>query len=163
MTQYTYRLCKGYLTKKESDWVPHQMTWPLQSPDLTPIEMVWDELDTLSHSRVKEKHPTTAQHMCELLQDCWKSIPGEASWENAKSVQSYQQGKRRHFRGNLKSKIYLDLFNTVLVTTWFYMCYFIVLMSSLLFYNVEIVKKKAKTVEWVGVFKLLTGTVYVSA
>jgi hypothetical protein len=35
-----------------------------------------------------------------------------------------------------ESKIYLDLFNTFLVTTWFHMCYFIVLMSSLLFYNV---------------------------
>jgi hypothetical protein len=36
------RLCKGYLTKKESDGVLHQMTWPPQSPDLKPIEMVWD-------------------------------------------------------------------------------------------------------------------------
>ena len=54
-----------YLTKKESD-VLHQMTWPPQSPDLNPIEMVWDELDR----RVKENLPTSAQHMWELLQDC---------------------------------------------------------------------------------------------
>ena len=51
----------------------HKMTWPPQSPDLNPIEMVWDELD----HRVKEKQPTSAQHMWELHQDCWKSIPGE--------------------------------------------------------------------------------------
>nr|AAX30461.1 SJCHGC03782 protein [Schistosoma japonicum] len=51
-----------------------QMTWPTQSPDLNPIEMVWDELDR----RGKEKQPTSAQHMWELLQDCWKNIPGEA-------------------------------------------------------------------------------------
>uniref|UniRef100_A0AAZ3S0K8 Tc1-like transposase DDE domain-containing protein n=1 Tax=Oncorhynchus tshawytscha TaxID=74940 RepID=A0AAZ3S0K8_ONCTS len=71
MTQHTYRLCKGYyLTKKESDGVLHQMTWPPQSSNLNPIEMVWDELD-----QVKEKQPTSAQHMWELLQDCWKSIP----------------------------------------------------------------------------------------
>ena len=50
----------------------HQMTWPPESPNLKPIETVWDELDR----RVKEK-PTSAQHMWELLQDCWKSIPGE--------------------------------------------------------------------------------------
>ena len=31
-------LCKGYLTKKESDGVPDQITWPPQSPDLNPIE-----------------------------------------------------------------------------------------------------------------------------
>uniref|UniRef100_A0AAZ3S9M1 Tc1-like transposase DDE domain-containing protein n=1 Tax=Oncorhynchus tshawytscha TaxID=74940 RepID=A0AAZ3S9M1_ONCTS len=60
---YTFRLCKGYLTKKESDAVLHQMTWPPQSPNLNPIGMVWDELDR----RVKEKQPKSAQHMWELL------------------------------------------------------------------------------------------------
>ena len=55
----------------ESDGVLYQMTWPPQSPN--PIEMVWDELN----HRVKEKQPTSAQHMWEL-QDCWKSIPGES-------------------------------------------------------------------------------------
>jgi transposase len=74
MTQHTSRLCKGYLTKKESDGVLHQMTWPPQSPELNPIEMVWDEFDR----RVKEKQPTSAQHMWELLQGCWESIPGDA-------------------------------------------------------------------------------------
>jgi transposase len=55
---HTSRMGKGYLTK-ESDGVLHQMTWLPQSPDHNPIEMVWDELD----HRVKEKLPTTAQHM----------------------------------------------------------------------------------------------------
>ena len=73
MTQHTFRLCKGYLTKKESDRVLHQMIWPPQSADLNPIEMVWDELDC----RVKEQQLTSAQHMWELLQECWKSIPHE--------------------------------------------------------------------------------------
>ena len=67
-------VCKGYLTKNESDGVLHQTTWPPQSPDLNPIEMVWNELDF----KGKEKQPTIAQHMWELLQDCWKSIPLEA-------------------------------------------------------------------------------------
>jgi hypothetical protein len=38
---------------------------------------------------VKEKQPTSAQHMWELIQDCWKSKPHDAGWENAKSVQSF--------------------------------------------------------------------------
>jgi hypothetical protein len=54
--------------------VLRQMTWPPQSSDLNPNEMVWDELDC----RVKERQPTSAQHMWELLQDCWTIIPGGA-------------------------------------------------------------------------------------
>ena len=94
MTQHTSRLHKGYLTK-ESDGVLHQMTWPPQSPDLNPIEMVWNELER----RVKEKQPTNAQHMWEIIQDGWKSIPGEAGWENAKSVQAVKAtgGYFEHF------------------------------------------------------------------
>ncbi|KAF7664628.1 hypothetical protein LDENG_00171500 [Lucifuga dentata] len=48
------RLCKGYLTKKESDGVLRQLD-----------------------RRVKAKQPTSAQHLWELLQDCWKTIPGD--------------------------------------------------------------------------------------
>ena len=74
MTQHTPRLCKGYLTRKENDEVLHQMTWPPQSPDLNPIEIVCHELDR----RVKKQQAASAQHMWEFLQDCWKNIPGEA-------------------------------------------------------------------------------------
>uniref|UniRef100_A0AAZ3PB46 Tc1-like transposase DDE domain-containing protein n=1 Tax=Oncorhynchus tshawytscha TaxID=74940 RepID=A0AAZ3PB46_ONCTS len=59
MTQHTSRLYQGYLTNKKSDGVLHQMTGPLQSSNLNPIEMVWDELDR----RVKENQPTSAQHI----------------------------------------------------------------------------------------------------
>ena len=62
--KHASRLCNGYLTKTESDGVLHQMTWPPQSPDLNPIEKIWDELDR----RVKEKQPTSAQLMWELCQ-----------------------------------------------------------------------------------------------
>ena len=65
--KHNYRLCKGYLTKMESDGVRHQMSWPPLSPDLNPNEMVWKELDC----KVKKNQPTSAQHMWELLQDCW--------------------------------------------------------------------------------------------
>ena len=63
MTPNTPPGCQRYLTKKESDGVLHQMTWPPQLPNLNPIQMVWDELDR----RLKEKKPTSAQQMWELL------------------------------------------------------------------------------------------------
>ena len=48
-----------------------RMTWPPQLPDLNPIKMVWDQLGR----RVKEKQPTSVQHLWEVLQDGWKTIP----------------------------------------------------------------------------------------
>jgi hypothetical protein len=80
-----------------------------------------------------------------------RCIPGEAGWEIAKSVQSCPQGKGWPFE---------ESFSTVLVTTWFHMGYFIVLMSSLLLYNLENSKKWRKTLERVGVLKVLTGNVH---
>jgi hypothetical protein len=65
---------RSFVFQQDNDGVLHQMTWPPQSPDLNPIEMVWDELNR----RVKEKQPTSAQHMWKLLQYCWKTMPGEA-------------------------------------------------------------------------------------
>ena len=72
---FVFQQDNDYLTKKESDVVLHPMTGPPQSPDLNPIEMVWDESDR----RVKEKQPTSAQYMwytpSRLLEKC---VPGEA-------------------------------------------------------------------------------------
>ena len=71
--KHTSRLCEGYLTEKDSDGVLHQMTWPPQSPDLNPVQLVWDEMDC----RVRAKRPTSAQHLWKLLQGCWKTISGD--------------------------------------------------------------------------------------
>ena len=72
--KHSSRLCKGYLIKKESDGVLHQMAGSPQTPDLNLFEMVWDE----SERRGKKTQLTSAQHMLELFQDGWRSIPGEA-------------------------------------------------------------------------------------
>lgn len=51
-------------------------TWSPQSSDLTPVEMVLNELD----HKVKEKQRTSAQHMTTPLRLFWlKTIPGD-SW-----------------------------------------------------------------------------------
>ena len=73
-----------------------QMTWPPQSPDLNPTEMVWDELDR----RVKEKQPTRAQHL----------------WECQEFVKLSSKEKLATWK-NLKYKTYSGLFNAFLFTT----------------------------------------------
>ena len=55
----TTAFCSDTPSHLVCDGVLHQMTWPPQSPDLNPIEIVWEELDC----RVKEKQPTSAQHI----------------------------------------------------------------------------------------------------
>ena len=46
------------------------MEWPAQTPDLKPIELVWDEMDR----RMKAKEPTRATHLWEPLQKCWEEL-----------------------------------------------------------------------------------------
>ena len=69
MTQHTSRLCKGYLTRKDSDGVLHQITWPPQSPDLNPNDRIWDELEC----RVKEKQQTSPQ-LVERMPRVYKAV-----------------------------------------------------------------------------------------
>ena len=66
-----------------------------------------------------------------------------SSWSWMRECQEHKNMSSRQRVATLK-KIYFDLFNTFLVTTWFHMCYFIVLMSSLLFYNLENSTNKEK-------------------
>ena len=50
------------------------MTWPPQSTDLNPIELVWDELDRTA----KAKLPTSAVHLWKsVLQESWGNILGD--------------------------------------------------------------------------------------
>ena len=73
----------------------------------------------------------------------------EAGWENGKNGQSCHQGKRWQLWRISNIKYILICLTLFFVTTWFHMCYFIVLMSSLLFYNVENSKNKEKPLnEW---------------
>ncbi|KAI3361873.1 hypothetical protein L3Q82_002196 [Scortum barcoo] len=48
------------------------MVWPPQSPDLSPTELVWDELDR----SVRKACPTNQQSLIDELKKAWKAIPG---------------------------------------------------------------------------------------
>lgn len=49
------------------------MVWPPQSPDLNPIEQVWDLLDSLLNKHIN----TSAANLWNQLQTAWKSIAEE--------------------------------------------------------------------------------------
>uniref|UniRef100_A0A3P8SU24 Tc1-like transposase DDE domain-containing protein n=1 Tax=Amphiprion percula TaxID=161767 RepID=A0A3P8SU24_AMPPE len=69
-SKHSSKLCQGYLDKKEE--VLRKMVWPPQSPDLSPNELVWDELD----QPVRKVHPTNQQSLTDELKKAWNVIPG---------------------------------------------------------------------------------------
>ena len=64
------RLCNEYLQKKADAGVIELMTWPPQSPDLSPIELLWDEVDR----QVQSKKPTSIAELTSIVKDTWKEI-----------------------------------------------------------------------------------------
>ena len=49
------------------------MTWPAQSPDLKPIELLWEELDR----KVRQKCPSSKEHLWQILEESWLSTTPE--------------------------------------------------------------------------------------
>lgn len=68
--KHTSKLCLNYLDQKSYQNVLKVMKWPAQSPDLNPIEKLWEELDR----KVRIKCPTSESHMWELCQEAWNKI-----------------------------------------------------------------------------------------
>ena len=71
--KHTSKLCKNYLLKKQSDGVLTIMEWPAQSPDLNPIELLWEHLDRM----VRKKCPTSQSHLWEMLVEAWNDISSD--------------------------------------------------------------------------------------
>lgn len=70
--KHASKLCQNYLQSKEKQKILKIMTWPPQSPDLSPIELAWDELDR----EVRRKRPTSENELFECLKASWENIPG---------------------------------------------------------------------------------------
>ncbi|CAK9824990.1 Transposable element Tc1 transposase [Anthophora retusa] len=68
--KHTSKLCRGYLEQLEREEKIVIMTWPPQSPDLNPIELLWEELDR----QVRKAAPTSTQTLWQQLQDAWSRI-----------------------------------------------------------------------------------------
>ena len=81
------------------------MTWPPQSPNLNPIEMVNDELDR----RVKDKQPTSAQHMWNSFKTVGKAFQVKLVERMPRAFKAVFKAKGGYFE---VSKICFDLFNS---------------------------------------------------
>lgn len=68
--KHSSNLCRNYLASKEGKGVLQRMEWPPQSPDLNPIELLWDELDR----KVKAKTQTNIDELFQNLQEAWREI-----------------------------------------------------------------------------------------
>lgn len=68
--KHTSKLCTDYLKKKEKSRVLKIMDWPPQSPDLNPIELLWDELDR----QIRKTCPTSRSELWTHLLTAWGNI-----------------------------------------------------------------------------------------
>lgn len=71
--KHTFRLCKSYLESKESEGVIEVMEWPPQSPDVNPIELLWEELDR----QARMMCPTSEKTMFDCLKEAWNNLTME--------------------------------------------------------------------------------------
>ena len=63
--KHASRLNQRYIKNKKEQHIFQLMSWPVQSADLNPIEMVWGKLDR----KVRTKQPTSTTHLWRLLQE----------------------------------------------------------------------------------------------
>lgn len=68
--KHSSRLCKSHLEQRKTAGELQIMVWPSQSPDLSPIELLWDELDR----KAKQRLPQNENMLWKYLQDAWQQI-----------------------------------------------------------------------------------------
>jgi len=63
------RVSIDYLQQENIETLP----WPSKSPDLNPIEHLWDELER--RPRQRQRAPTNLQDLWNAVQEEWNNIP----------------------------------------------------------------------------------------
>jgi len=72
------------------------MQWPGQSPDLNPIEHLWDELER--RIRQQEPPPASEEKLAEILQEEWNKIPNTV-FQNLILSMKHRVKAVRHAKG----------------------------------------------------------------
>ncbi|CAB4402093.1 unnamed protein product [Rhizophagus irregularis] len=68
---HTARVVKSWEEENEVNSLP----WPAQSPDLNPIEHLWDELER--QVRAHKPLPKNRENLWEILQEEWSNIEAD--------------------------------------------------------------------------------------
>ena len=75
--KHTSKLCKNYLGKKQKQLqtagILSVTQWPAQSPNLNPIERLWEQLDRMVH----KKCPLSQSNLWDVLQEAWGEISSD--------------------------------------------------------------------------------------
>jgi transposase len=71
--KHTSNLCKNYLKSKVDDGTLKILEWPSQSPDLNPIELLWEEMDR----EIKKRKPSSLAALEQIAREVWQQISEE--------------------------------------------------------------------------------------
>ena len=77
---HTARVTMAFLANENINVLP----WPSKSPDLNPIEHLWDQLDR--RVRQRQQVPRTLRELAAALQEEWRRIPQERIQRLIRSV-----------------------------------------------------------------------------
>lgn len=78
--KHSSKLCKA----KYNRYFPKRLPWVAQSPDMSPIEPLWDELER--RVRARKENPTSKQHLFDMLKEEWEQIPEEVTSKLVESM-----------------------------------------------------------------------------
>jgi transposase len=68
--KHTSRKCRDYLLRQAALKGFTLLDWPAQSPDLNPIEMLWEEMGR----RIYKARPSSVEQLWEICQEVWDSF-----------------------------------------------------------------------------------------
>ena len=71
--KHTSLLCRRYLQSKEEQGVLKILEWPSQSPDLNPIELLWEDMDR----EIKKLKPTSLPDLENIARRVWNATDPE--------------------------------------------------------------------------------------